>query len=561
MFRFVLAFVLIALPGLAAARIDVAPREGRRALALNLAEVVGWSTELPFIDVMHNATRWIGHLPDQWGGMDEAALFEAGVLDEDGWPTGVPRNARRISTSVLVDLPAEMTSTAGRWHAHWEGTAYLGFTGAARNVRFGDNSATFDFAPGNGAVLIQFNRGSVRNLTIVHERNLAAFEAGALFNPDWLVRVGDVEQFRFMDWMLTNNSEVTSWDQRARMSDYSWARRGVPLEAMIRLANETGAEPWFTLPHLADENYVRQFAQTVHDSLNPELRAWFEFSNEVWNWTFAQADWAEQAARGRWDREWGWVQFAAVHAAEVMGLVDEVYADAPERRVRVLGLFTGWLGLEHDMLEAPDYVAEDPSHRPPRESFDALAVTGYFSAEFSSEDKQALLQTWLADSLEAAQASADEQGLTGEARDVYLTAHRFDQALDLAGRELLDGSVSGNPENSVRDLIDRTLTHHAAIARSYDLALVMYEGGSHVVVRPEFHEDQELVQFFTLLNYSPQMGDLYRALLTGWRSLTQAPFNAYMDIGMPSVWGSWGALRHLDDQNPRWQALMDATAP
>jgi hypothetical protein len=57
------------------------------------------------------------------------------------------------------------------------------------------------------------------------------------------------------------------------------------------------------------------------------------------------------------------------------------------------------------------------------------------------------------------------------------------------------------------------------------------------------------------------MGDLYRALLTGWRTLTPAPFTAYMDIGRPSVWGAWGHLRHLDDQNPRWDALMDATAP
>jgi len=557
--KLILILLSLLLPTIASAQIDVAPREGRRALGINLAEVVGWSTELPFIDVMHNATRWIGHLPNQWGGLDEDDLFEAGVLNADGWPNGVPRNARRVSTSVLVDLPAEMTSTAGTWHARWEGTAYLGFAGSARNVRYGDNSATFSFEPGHGGVLIEFNRGSVLNLSIVHERHLNRFVAGEVFNPDWLARVGDLEQLRFMDWTLTNNSEVSGWHERARVADYSWSRRGVPLEILIRLANDTGAEPWFTLPHLADDEYVWQFALMVHDALDPELRAWFEFSNEVWNWSFAQADWAEQNARGRWDREWGWVQFAAVRAAEVMRVIDTVYEAEPERRVRVLGLFTGWLGLEHDMLEAPDYVAEDPSHRPPHEVFDAIAVTGYFSGDLHNEAKQSLLQSWLTESLAAAEASAEEQGLSGTARTEYLAAHRFDLAIDLAAQELLDGSVSGNPENSVRDLIDRTLTHHAAIARAYDLALVMYEGGTHVVVNPENHGDQDLVDFFIALNYSPQMGDLYRALLTGWRTLTPAPFMAYMDIGKPSIWGSWGALRHLDDQNPRWDALMDAT--
>jgi Ca2+-binding RTX toxin-like protein len=27
-------------------------------------------------------------------------------------------------------------------------------------------------------------------------------------------------------------------------------------------------------------------------------------------------------------------------------------------------------------------------------------------------------------------------------------------------------------------------------------------------------------------------------------------------VGSPSKWGSWGALRHLDDANPRWDVLQ-----
>ncbi|WP_127106428.1 hypothetical protein [Pararhodobacter zhoushanensis] len=544
-----------------AAQIDVSPRDGRHALGLNLSEVAGWSTEAPFIDVMHNASRWVGHLPGQWGGMDEDALRDAGALDDDGWVIAIPRTVRRLSTFVLMDLPAEMTSTAGTWHATWEGSAYLSFSGAARNVRFGDNSATFEFTPGQGSVLIEFNRGTLRNLSIVHERNLARHAAGEVFNPDFLARLQGVETLRFMDWMLTNNSTVEHWDQRAQMGDYSWSRRGVPLEILLRLANETGAEPWFTLPHRADDAYIRQFAQTVRDGLNPDLRGWFEFSNEIWNWSFTQADWAEQSARARWNREWAWVQYGAVRSAQAMGIIDAVYAGATERRVRVLGLFTAWLGLEHDMLTAPDYMAEYPTHRPPSESFDALAVTGYFSGELHSEDKQPLVQGWLRDSRAAAETDADAQGLTGEARDAFIAAHRFDTALDLAAQELLDGSVSGNAENSVRDLLDRTLPHHVAVAQDYGMALVMYEGGTHVVVRPQDHGDEELVAFFTALNQSAQMGELYRTLIAGWRTLTPAPFVAFNDIGKPSVWGSWGHLRHIDDDTPRWTALIEATAP
>ncbi|NJN99194.1 MAG: hypothetical protein HC875_36435, partial [Anaerolineales bacterium] len=66
---------------------------------------------------------------------------------------------------------------------------------------------------------------------------------------------------------------------------------------LIRLANDTGAEPWFTLPHQADDDYVRRFAQMVHADLRADLRAWMEYSNEVWNFSFQQAHWAEEQAR------------------------------------------------------------------------------------------------------------------------------------------------------------------------------------------------------------------------------------------------------------------------
>ncbi|MFN4098615.1 MAG: hypothetical protein ACK4GT_02445, partial [Pararhodobacter sp.] len=87
-----LVCVLVLLSPPAAAQIDVSPRDDRRALGLNLAEVVGWSTQLPFIDVARNAVRWVGHTGSGWGGMEEADLREAGALDEDGWVVEFPRN-------------------------------------------------------------------------------------------------------------------------------------------------------------------------------------------------------------------------------------------------------------------------------------------------------------------------------------------------------------------------------------------------------------------------------------------------------------------------------------
>jgi hypothetical protein len=76
-----------------------------------------------------------------------------------------------------------------------------------------------------------------------------------------------------------------------------------------------------------------------------------------------------------------------------------------------------------------------------------------------------------------------------------------------------------------------------------------------VVANGSLLDDEEVTAFFHHLNYSSQMGALYDHLQEGWATLTPAPFNAFVDVYAPNKWGSWGGLRHLGDDNPRWQAL------
>ncbi|MCC5969966.1 MAG: hypothetical protein JJU15_08445 [Pararhodobacter sp.] len=564
--RLIALLLISALAGVAPAQSEVQvhtgfeAREGRRNLAFGLNALSDFSTQVPFIDQMRTAREWMGHLPGQWGGRDIDWLREGGYLDEDGWIVRMPTSLSQIGTLILTDLPADMTSLSGRYHARWEGSAYPAFRGAANNVRYQRNAATFDFEPGKGPVLIGIQRGDLRNLTVVHERHLERFDAGEIFNPDWLAHIHDAETLRFMDWMTTNDSDQGEWPDRPRLSDYTWSTHGAPLEIMLELANLTGAEPWFNLPHGASDDYMRRFAEMVHEGLRPDLRAWIELSNEVWNWQFAQADWAEQAARARWGgREWGWVQFYALRALEMVQIWNEVFAEQPERLVRVLSVQTGWIGLEQDILHAPLWQAESPGNRPPYESFDVYAVTGYFGGGLHADERQPMVDDWLAQS--RAQAEAAAQALPADEREGHIAAHRFDLALDLAARELLDGSVSGDRAGTVRQGLDEILPYHAQVAQQHGLTMVMYEGGTHVIVPTNRHDDSDLVDFVIAFNHSPQMADLYREFVPGWQALTEAPFNAFVDIGLPSIWGSWGALRHVDDDNPRWDALMDVTAP
>ncbi|MDP4033845.1 MAG: hypothetical protein Q8P60_13525, partial [Pseudorhodobacter sp.] len=470
----------------------------------------------------------------------------------------IPPEITGISTLVMVDLPADAGGVAGRYLVSFEGKGPLRIEGRAQNVILGDGMATFDFTPGEGGVFLHLDAvdadDPIRDIVIVREDRAALLAGGAMFNPDWLARLHGVKTIRLMDWMRTNDSKLARLDDRPKPEDYTWSRIGAPVEVMVALANELGANPWFTLPHLATDDLVRFYATAARDGLKPGLVAHVEFSNEVWNWQFAQAAWAEEQGRARWGGESKWVQYYALRAGEVATIWADVFGDeADTRLVRILATQTGWLGLEEQILAAPDVIAEGKPA--PATLFDAYAITGYFSALLGSDEKAPLVRGWIAESEAAARDAAEAQGLVGAAAEAFVAAHRFDRAVAVAMTELESGAVTGKPEDSVADYLSRTLPHQAQAAAAHGLRLMMYEGGSHVVGHGAQVDDDLLTAFFVHLSYTPEMAQLYDQVLTGWAAVTPEPFNAFVDLASPGKWGSWGALRHLGDDNPRWQVL------
>lgn len=508
-------------------------------LALGLAGVNDWTVQQPFLDVMKTARPWVGHLPGQWGGWGHDDLAAKGYLDPNGWPKALPPELTGIATLILTDLPADAGGVAGRYVLTWQGDGTLTVDGRARITSATPGRIVFDYSPGEGAVLLTITatepENPIRNISVVREDREGLLAQGQIFNPDWLARIRGAKMVRFMDWGLTNDSVVTTPASRAHIGDYTWARVGVPPEIMVALANEIGADAWFNIPHQADDALVTEWARIAQSGLKPGLRAWVEYSNEVWNWQFAQAKWAEAQGKARWGLDQAWVQYYALRAGQVADLWGGVFAEDPGRLVRVVAVQTGWLGLEDQILNAPLVVAE--GGKPPATQFDAYAVTGYFSGGLGAEGKLATLRGWL------------EQSRAADADHPYALANR------LAAQELRDGSATGDPTDTLLMLLGETLPYHAEVARKAGLRLVMYEGGTHVVGLGPLVEDQALTDFFTQLNYSPEMAGLYGELLSGWAGLTDAPFNAFVDVLKADKWGSWGALRHLTDDNPRWRAL------
>jgi hypothetical protein len=89
---------------------------------------------------------------------------------------------------------------------------------------------------------------------------------------------------------------------------FGWQGIGDPYEHVIRFANETGTDVWINIPLFADDDFIRKLAQLfrhgsdgvmpytspqanpVFPPLDPSLKIYLEYSNELWNGAFPQND-------------------------------------------------------------------------------------------------------------------------------------------------------------------------------------------------------------------------------------------------------------------------------
>ncbi len=527
------------------------------SLAMGLNGIADWSTQQPFIDVMKTARPWIGHVSGQWGGWGAADLREGGFLDENGWPLRIPEALSSIETLILTEQPARAVSTAGRYRLTYKGRGRIEITGLVQDVRRRPGEIWFTYTPGEGLVGIDIRRTDpkgtgdyIRDIVVVKEENIPLYEVGELFNPRWINRIRDLRSVRFMDWMFTNGSTIRTWADRPKPATYTYGEIGVPVETMVALANEIGADPWFNMPHLADEQYNRRFAQYVLEHLNPGLKAYVEYSNELWNFTFSQTQWALQQAEKRWGAAAGgdaWLQFAALKTAKAMDIWRDVYgADAKARLVRVVATHTDWPGLEESILQAPLVVAEGKPA--PVDSFDAYAVSGYFGFDLGTDDLAPTVLNWIRQGRINAEQQGRKDGLTGAKLATFIKRQEYNFASRKAAENIRKGSL--------KHLLTEAWPYQAGVARDNGLQLVMYEGGTHVAGVGEWASNETLGAFFEHFNYTKQVAGLYQELLAEWKNIGGTLFNAFVDVAPASKWGGWGALRHLDDANPRWNALM-----
>jgi len=253
--------------------------------------------------------------------------------------------------------------------------------------------------------------------------------------PAFLKSLAGFSVLRFAIWQRIDSAPPTAWQDRPMPLDALVdPTHGVPIEVMVELANQSGLDPWFCVPHWADDNYVRSFAELVKQKLDPERRVYVEHSNDVGNDSLPQhhflcATARASVARFGDDNLSGAMKCHAARSLEIFRIWQEVFAD-PERVVRVLGVSAKLESSVRDMFDL-EFV---------RESVDAVVLGPVLEGvvgEVADAARSALAPA--AAIRELATSAVD--GLTGEVAAQAALAARFNMRLFVC-----DAGAPASPE-------------------------------------------------------------------------------------------------------------------
>lgn len=481
--------------------------EKRPLIGTNLNGLSYYSTELPFLDTFKNSGPWVSGTKDNWN--DGRKLD----LDRHGWVRSLKPG--QVALTVLFHDTTKFAGTlAQRYVVRYEGAGRLEYGELAKLVEHAEHRDVIEIELGAGNATLTLTETDpndyLRNIRISPEGSKA--KPDELFNSVFLERLQGYGALRFMIWMLGESSEdiaARRWNERPTLRDSRWTIKGAPVETMVALSNRVQADPWFTMPHAADDEYVRRFAQTVKTSLAPNLKVYLEYSNEVWNTVYPQTAYARKKGLALGlskNPDEAVLRFYAKRAVEMFSIWEQVLGK--ERLVRVLA-------FQSDI--DPQYSDEVAiSFGDTRDHIDAIAIGPYFGTDLAADS-------------------------AGVARIRKLS-------LDELMREL---------ESAALPSAKAQMLKHAAVARKYGVPLIAYEGGQHLW-NMSGQAAPELDALFNAANRDPRMGSLYSRYLNDWAEAGGGLFMHLLDCGSFEGAGNWGALEHLAQprsEAPKFDAL------
>lgn len=507
------------------------PDECKLDFGTNLGGLADYGTELPFVNLMRNARQWytkdIGNPADPFDSGHRMDL----AYRPDGYPTHVPQSIPNSEFDQRVVTIWAITDgwPAGEYTILWEGTGELSFWGGYENLEQTDpHRITFDFlSPVDNILEMTIVESDINdpihNIRVLMPGTESTYETDPFYDL-WIEKMSIFPSVRFMDWGVTNSwgqpdtwtwddPSLFDWDDRAQMDNYTWANeKGIPYEMMIKLLNDYDLDGWVCVPHRASDEYIEEMATLFKDNLEPERHLTVEYSNEIWNWIFGQAQWLNKY--GCEEQGELWPEGVVPYIQNCLDIWSAVFTDEMDRITRVAGVQVSWQDVSNRMV----------TNLTPG-SFDAITPTFYFGLLTEGDE------------------SLDVLGEDATVEDVAFYARQ--------GMEATKGWLQSQ-KNELADPLG--------------VPMVFYEGGQHITPIP-FGEEPTYAQALLDIQRDTSMYNMYnewfdflRTLQTGDEPLQLMNFSF---IARRSArYGSWGILETMDQDTtlipaPKYSAVLE----
>ena len=500
-------------------------------LGINTADVREDTSSVQFLNLFKSAIPFNETIP--WGSSKDVEY------DTDGWPTNL--NGGKAGTKFLNRLP-EGTVEDGFFTVLYDGEGEIFYGNDARLIVHRPNKDIIEITAGkdhvlNASLFIKKTTpdNHIRNLRILPEggvckgayhirvktpddcpkNNYLAFEDNEdhlLFNPDYLSFMKDFQVARFMNMSGMTRNPVIQWDDRNKMSKATWGgkygSRGAPVEIMVELANQTKAHPWFSMPYKANNDYIQKFAEYVKANLDPNLKAYIEYSNEVWNPIFIHHDYAiEKGLEAGLDESkspagYKWYSRRSV---EVFKIWEQTFGGS-EQLVRVLGSWASNQNMSSQILSFEEAYKVT----------DAIAIGPYVSAH------------------------------PKELRKAKNVSEIFKMMKDKKSKWGMASIIS-------------YIQKQEKVASSFGVDLIAYEGGQHLVDWDTRRVDDDPNPLLYAANRDPRMGIIYDELMREWNRAGGKLFVAFSAPRIYSWYGSWGVKEHIRQPRadaPKYDSLL-----
>lgn len=492
-----------------------------RPIGSNLTGVLDWSTEYIFTNVTKQGREWMSH------GTASGSPWSSGVhvpLRNDGYPVEIPYNNSVDPPQGVRMLmffgELEDLYPGGNYRLVVSGQGQIRLLGAANGTFSCPIDTTVYVDSSLGGIILEIDTSLVsdpiHDVRFIMPKYRNTYQSQP-FNENLFNFMDDFHTIRFMDWMHTNHSSVSSWNDRAQRNYYTQTLdNGIAYEHIIDVCNRLDKNPWICIPHAADDNYITKIAQLFNDSLKPGLKIYVEYSNEVWNSVFTQNTYADSMGNAlgysgsAWEKGW---KFYSKRCADVFRLFENEITDST-RFVKIIAsqAANSWL---------TDYLLdrfEETTYNPSQVKADAIATAPYFGGSV-----------------------ADDIGDAGLISSMTIP-------------QILDSMEADLPQ------VFKWMKETKVVADTHRLELLAYEGGQHLVaVNPTYQNDTGFVSKLIKANRDPRMQIMYCEYFNYWYDSIQGGlFCNFSSHYLPTKYGAWGVKEHYNDTNaPKYLALKN----